>query len=88
MRPEIYRRFQLKCVFNKLGFETLRTIAKKFTQVYDISGPEPNQSTRLNQRSFTGWGTGKMTPKSFLGMIRTGKLTSRDFGMPKRLLEN
>jgi ATP-dependent Clp protease ATP-binding subunit ClpA len=28
MRPEIYRRFQLKCVFNKLDFETLKRIAQ------------------------------------------------------------
>jgi ATP-dependent Clp protease ATP-binding subunit ClpA len=28
MRPEIYRRFQLKCVFNKLDFETLKLIGK------------------------------------------------------------
>jgi ATP-dependent Clp protease ATP-binding subunit ClpB len=28
MRPEIYRRFQLKCVFNKLDFETLGAIAE------------------------------------------------------------
>jgi ATP-dependent Clp protease ATP-binding subunit ClpA len=28
MRPEIYRRFQLKCVFNKLDFETLGGIAQ------------------------------------------------------------
>src|SRR5271166_599767 len=27
MRPELYRRFQLKCVFNKLDFETLKRIA-------------------------------------------------------------
>jgi ATP-dependent Clp protease ATP-binding subunit ClpA len=28
MRPEIYRRFQLKCVFNKLDFETLKRVAR------------------------------------------------------------
>jgi ATP-dependent Clp protease ATP-binding subunit ClpA len=28
MRPEIYRRFQLKCVFNKLDFETLKRIGQ------------------------------------------------------------
>jgi ATP-dependent Clp protease ATP-binding subunit ClpA len=28
MRPEIYRRFELKCVFNRLGFETLQQIAE------------------------------------------------------------
>ena len=28
MRPEIYRRFQLKCVFNKLDFETLKRVAQ------------------------------------------------------------
>jgi ATP-dependent Clp protease ATP-binding subunit ClpA len=28
MRPEIYRRFQLKCVFNKLDFDTLKLIGK------------------------------------------------------------
>jgi len=28
MRPEIYRRFQLKCVFNKLDFETLGGVAQ------------------------------------------------------------
>jgi ATP-dependent Clp protease ATP-binding subunit ClpA len=28
MRPEIYRRFQLKCIFNKLDFETLKRVAQ------------------------------------------------------------
>jgi ATP-dependent Clp protease ATP-binding subunit ClpA len=32
MRPEIYRRFQLKCVFKKLDFETLERIARLHVQ--------------------------------------------------------
>ena len=28
MRPKIYRRFQLKCVFNKLDYETLKRVAQ------------------------------------------------------------
>jgi ATP-dependent Clp protease ATP-binding subunit ClpA len=28
MRPEIYRRFQLKCIFNKLDFATLKRVAQ------------------------------------------------------------
>jgi ATP-dependent Clp protease ATP-binding subunit ClpA len=32
MKPEIYRRFQLKCVFNKLDFETLERIAQLHVQ--------------------------------------------------------
>jgi ATP-dependent Clp protease ATP-binding subunit ClpA len=28
MRPEIYRRFEPKCVFNRLGFETLQRVAE------------------------------------------------------------